>query len=123
MIEETKEVSDVVSRWLSDSWTLVTWGIEETCASWAWVSGVPPPWPPKKPFGETEMVLPVEARTESIFLVTASRAMSIEIARAMATARIRMTPTERMAFRKVFFTPRRSAFTDPCSPSYAVGGP
>jgi len=75
------------------------------------VSGVPPPWKPKKPLGETVIEVPVEALTESILLETASRAMSIEIERAMATPKIMTTPTERMMFRNAFRTPRRIAFT------------
>jgi hypothetical protein len=62
------------------------------------VSGVPPPLKPKKPLGETVMVLPVDAFTELILEFTASRAMSIEIASAIATARMTTTPTDRMLF-------------------------
>ena len=55
------------------------------------------------------MVVPVEARTAVIFLSTASRAISIEMASAMATAKIAITPTERMVLRNAFLTPRLSA--------------
>jgi hypothetical protein len=56
------------------------------------------------------MVLPVDDRTELILALTASRAINIEIDRAIATANITTTPTDRMAFRKAFRTPRRRAF-------------
>jgi hypothetical protein len=74
--------------------------------------GLPPPPkpPPPNPAGDTLIVLPVEARTELILALTASRAISMEIDRAIATAKITTTPTDRMAFRKAFRTPRRKAF-------------
>jgi hypothetical protein len=58
------------------------------------------------------MVLPVDARTLLILDVTASRAISIEMESAIATAKITMTPTERMEFLNALRTPRRSEFTD-----------
>jgi hypothetical protein len=42
--------------------------------------------------------------------LTASRAINIEIDSAIATANMTTTPTDRMAFRKAFRTPRRKAF-------------
>jgi hypothetical protein len=66
---------------------------------------------PKNPLGATVMVLPVEARTELILALTASRAINIEIESVMATAKITTTPIERMAFRNAFLTPRRREFT------------
>ena len=74
-------------------------------------NGVPPPLKPKKPFGATVMVLPLEARTELILELTASRAINMEIESVIATAKITTTPIERMEFRKAFLTPRRRAFT------------
>jgi hypothetical protein len=62
--------------------------------------------------GETVIVLPVDARTLLILVVTASRAMSIEMESAIATAKITMTPTERMEFLNALRTPRRSEFTN-----------
>ena len=100
-----------MSSSLSDSWTAVTFGIESSPLTVLSFSGVPPPLKPKKPLGETVIVLPVEARTVLILLVTASRAMSIEMESAMATARMTTTPTVRMEFLKVFRIPRRTAFT------------
>jgi len=75
------------------------------------LSGVPLPANPKAPAGETVMVVPVEDRTELILDSTALRAMSMEIDRAMATAKMTTTPTERMVLRKALRTPRRREFT------------
>jgi hypothetical protein len=73
---------------------------------------VPPPLKPKKPLGETVIVLPVDERTLLILDVTASRAISIEMESAIATARITTTPIERMEFLNALRTPRRSEFTN-----------
>jgi len=75
------------------------------------LSGVPPPLKPKKPFGETVIVLPVDAFTVFILDVTASRAINIDIERAIATAKMTTTPTARIEFLKALRMPRRTAFT------------
>jgi hypothetical protein len=57
-------------------------------------------------------VVPVEDLTLLILLVTASRAINIEMERAIATARITTTPMERMEFLNALRMPRRNEFTD-----------
>ena len=100
------EVSLELSLWLNVSWSAVTWGRARRGVTFEALSGVPPPWKPKKPFGETVIVVPVVARTLAILAETASRAISMEIDKAIATARIVTTPTVRIVLRKVLRTPR-----------------
>ena len=111
IVGDFSEVSEALSCWVNDSWTAVTWSRFNNASTSDCLSGVPPPAKPKKPAGETVMVVPVVERTEAILEFTASRAISIEIDKAIATARMTTTPTERMAFRNVFRTPRRIEFT------------
>jgi hypothetical protein len=60
---------------------------------------------------KTSVDQPVDARTELIFELIASRAINIEIESVMATAKMTTTPIERMAFRNALRTPRRKEFT------------
>jgi len=96
---------------LRDSCRAVTWGNEISALTLVSVNGVPPPLNPKKPLGATVIVLPVEARTELIFELTASRAINMEIDSVMATAKITTTPIERIELRNALRTPRRREFT------------
>src|ERR1700722_166873 len=111
LVGDVSVVFDDDSSSLRDSCSAVTWGREIKASIEDCVNGVPPPLKPKKPFGATVIVLPEDARTELIFELTASRAISIEIDRVMATAKITTTPIERMEFRNALRTPRRKEFT------------
>ena len=110
VVGEVRLVWVLERRSLNWACTAVTLGMARRLVICAVVRGVPPPWPPKKPAGATVMVLPVDARTVLILALTASRAISIEMDRAIATAKMTTTPTDRMAFLKAFRTPRRKAF-------------
>lgn len=57
------------------------------------------------------IVFPEDARTELIFVLTASRAISNEIDKVIATAKMTTTPIERMEFRNALRTPLRREFT------------
>jgi hypothetical protein len=106
-----KFVVDDESSSLSATWSEVTFFRSRSVSIFVCLSGVPPPLKPKKPLGATVIVVPEEAFTELIFEFTASRAMSIEIDKVIATARMTTTPIDRMEFRKALRTPRRTEFT------------
>ena len=111
------EVSLELSRSLSRSETPEMWLMDLIGSSWLVVSGVPPPWKPKKPAGETLIVVPVVARTDEILLVTAWCASSMEIDSPMDSASMAMMPTERMVLRKALRSPRTKTFMYCSQPS------
>src|SRR3984957_4429572 len=111
-VGDLSEVFDDWSSSLRDSCTETTFFRLSKASIVEAFSGVPPPLKPKKPLGETVTVVPVEDLTLLILLVTASRAISIEMESAIATARITTTPMERMEFLNALRMPRRNEFTD-----------